>query len=123
MRKHREAGQALVTAALGLVVLIGIAGLAIDMGVMRYEKRLQQTAADAAAIAGAEEIPVSGSVVFAGQEASAHNGFTDNGGGEVSACTASGAAVGTTCVQVNRPRHQARMPAAARVLAPTWKHW
>lgn len=103
MRWNREAGQALVTAALGLIVLIGFAGLGIDMGVMRYEKRLQQSAADAAAVAGAEQIPLSGSYASAGQEASALNGFTDNGGGEVSTCTASGAAVNTICVQINNP--------------------
>jgi len=43
----------LIFTAAALVVLMGFAGLAIDMGVMRHDKRLQQTAADAAAIAGA----------------------------------------------------------------------
>jgi uncharacterized membrane protein len=41
-----------ITAA-ALVVLMGFMGLGLDMGVLRYEKRLQQSAADAAAIAGA----------------------------------------------------------------------
>ena len=104
MTRKNEAGQALVFAALALVVLIGFAGLAIDMGVLRYQKRLQQNAADAAAIAGASNLAsTSGGVTTGAQNASATNGFTDNGGGQTSACTASGAAVGTVCVQVNNP--------------------
>jgi hypothetical protein len=71
------------------------------MGALRYEKRLQQTAADAAAIAGASNLPFGG-VVSGGQNASAANGFTDNGGGQVSNCTSS-AVVGTVCVQINNP--------------------
>jgi Flp pilus assembly protein TadG len=104
MRRKSESGQALVFAALALVVLIGFAGLAIDMGVLRYQKRLQQSAADAAAIAGASNLAsTSGGVTTGAQNASATNGFTDNGGGQTSACTASGATVGTVCVQVNNP--------------------
>ena len=52
--RRNQAGQVLVTTALGLVMLLGFAGLAVDMGVMRYQRRLQQTAADGAGIAGAE---------------------------------------------------------------------
>jgi hypothetical protein len=63
---------------------------------------LQQTAADAAAIAGANNLS-HGGVLTGSQNAAAANGFTDNGGGAVSACTSSGAAVGTVCVQVNNP--------------------
>ena len=104
MTRKSESGQALVFAALALVVLIGFAGLAIDMGVLRYQKRLQQSAADAAAIAGASNLAsTSGGVTTGAQNASATNGFTDNGGGQTSACTASGATVGTVCVQVNNP--------------------
>ena len=54
-RKH-EAGQVLIFAALGLGMLLGAAGLGVDMGVLRYERRLQQTAADAAAVAGASNL-------------------------------------------------------------------
>jgi hypothetical protein len=98
MRNKKEAGQALIFTALALVVLMGFAGLAIDMGVMRHDKRLQQTAADAAAIAGASNLGFGG-VTAGAQDAASRVGYTDNGGGEVSNCT--GAAVGTICVQVN----------------------
>jgi hypothetical protein len=103
MKRKSEAGQSLLLVALALVVLMGFAGLAIDMGVIRYEKRLQQTAADAAAIAGADNLahPASGGVTAGAQNASATDGFTDNGGGNVSACASPSAAVGTVCVQVS----------------------
>jgi hypothetical protein len=102
MRRKSEAGQALILTAVGLTVLMGFAGLGIDMGVMRYEKRLQQTAADAAALAGANNLSSTG-VTIGGQNAAAANGFTDNGGGTTAACDAAGAAVGTVCVQVGTP--------------------
>ncbi|HEV2399008.1 MAG TPA: pilus assembly protein TadG-related protein, partial [Candidatus Sulfotelmatobacter sp.] len=56
VRGNRQAGQALYLTAMSLVVLTGFLGLGIDMGAMRYEKRLEQTAADAAAIAGASDL-------------------------------------------------------------------
>ena len=51
-------------AAVGLVVLMGFAGLGIDMGMLRYQKRLQQTAADSGALAGANNLafPASGGI-------------------------------------------------------------
>jgi len=41
MKLNKQSGQALVFSALGATVLIGFAGLAIDMGMLRYQKRLQ----------------------------------------------------------------------------------
>src|ERR1700728_2383194 len=78
--RGKETGQALVMAAMGLTVFILAAGLAIDMGFLRYQKRLQQSAADSAAIAGAAEIPFSGCSTGSCPGAttdSASNGFTD----------------------------------------------
>src|SRR5690348_18475149 len=97
--RRKEAGQALFMAAASLVVLIGMLGLGIDVGMLRYDKRIQQTAADAAAVAGANNLAWegSGAVICAGENASAANGFTDTSGGggcangDVSTCTASGA--------------------------------
>ncbi len=111
MRRNKEAGQALFMAAASLVVLIGMLGLGIDVGMLRYDKRIQQTAADAAAVAGANNLAWegSGTVVCAGQNASVADGFADTSGGggcangDVSACAASTATVGTVCVQVNNP--------------------
>jgi hypothetical protein len=98
MKNKNEAGQALIFTAAALVVLMGFAGLAIDMGVMRHDKRLQQTAADAAALAGASNQSFGG-VTSGAQDAASRVGYADNGGGQVSNCA--GAAVGTVCVEVN----------------------
>ena len=76
MKRKNEAGNALVITVLALGVLLGMAGLAIDVGTLRYEKRLQQNAADAAAIAGSSNIAYGG-VTAGAQSASATNGFTD----------------------------------------------
>ena len=99
-----EKGQALYLAAMAMPVLMGLIGLGIDMGVMRYEKRLQQSAADAAAIAGASNLAFGGNAaaVAGAQKASAQNSFADNTGGTLS-CTGASAAIGTVCVQVNNP--------------------
>src|SRR5688500_12972633 len=49
-------GAVLVLVGLSLVVLSLFFGLVLDMGLVHHERRLEQTAADAAAIAGASEI-------------------------------------------------------------------
>jgi len=75
-RQQRESGQALVAATFGLVVLLGAAGLAVDLGYLRYQRRLQQSAADSAAIAGAAE-SAAGNATAAAREDSSLNGFTN----------------------------------------------
>jgi hypothetical protein len=52
-----ERGQALAIAALGMVVVGGFAALAVDVGIFLHERREIQNAADAAALAGAVELP------------------------------------------------------------------
>lgn len=103
IRGNRQAGQALYLTALSLVVLTGFLGLGIDMGALRYEKRLQQTAADAAAIAGASDLQYdNGAGVYsAGLDAAAKNGFSDN---DAEKGCGSDARVGTVCVQVGPPQ-------------------
>jgi hypothetical protein len=77
--RKNEAGQALVFGVLALgFLLLGLMGLGIDIGYMRYEKRLQQSAADSAALAGAAEIPFGSSFVgAAGRHGAFLDGFTD----------------------------------------------
>jgi Flp pilus assembly protein TadG len=99
MNRKNEAGQALVFTAVGLVALLGFVGLGIDMGVLRYQKRLQQTAADGAAIAGATNLTYGG-VQTGAQNASASNGFTDNTGGGACATPPTNLAVDSVTVTV-----------------------
>src|SRR5580704_10943740 len=77
MNRKSERGQALVFAAIGLVALLGFVGLGIDMGTLRYQKRLQQTAADAAALAGATNLPPYSGIQAGAQNAASGNGFAD----------------------------------------------
>jgi hypothetical protein len=81
MKRRSEAGQAIAAVAFGLVALVGIVGLAIDMGYMRYQKRRMQSAADSAAIAGASELQYYSSgdyrIKTAAQNDSKANGFED----------------------------------------------
>jgi len=98
MPRKKEAGQALLIAAAALgIILMGFAGLGVDMGYLRYQKRLQQTAADSAAIAGAAELLYGGAgVAAAAEHDSAANGFTNGGTG----CPGG---VGCVTVTVNNP--------------------
>src|SRR5437879_6071683 len=54
-------GQILVLAALMFVVVIGIAGLAIDISSAYLAERWQRSVADAAALAGAQSLQIPGS--------------------------------------------------------------
>src|SRR5438067_11828301 len=98
MKMNKQSGQVLIGVAFALVVLTGFAGLAIDMGTLRYQKRLQQTAADAAAIAGAQNLNFASGVSAGAQAASSQNGFADSTGG--SGCPT---AVGCITVTINNP--------------------
>ena len=102
MKMNKQSGQVLIGVALAMVILLGFAGLAIDMGTLRYQRRIQQTAADAAAIAGAQNLDFKSGWVAGAQYAATQNGFTDGGTGLISDCDGN-AAVGSTCVQVVYP--------------------
>jgi hypothetical protein len=76
----RERGLTLVFAAFGMVMMLGSAAIAVDMGYLRYVRRQMQAAADSAAIAGAAEYDY-GDVVAAGKADATKNGFTDGSAG------------------------------------------
>lgn len=97
MRQSR--GQTLPLVAVALVVLIGTAGFAVDAGYHQYHQRMQQTATDAAALAGARQLSLGDWFAAARQDAT-NNGYTDNTG--QTTCPAN-AAVGTVCVNVYNP--------------------
>ena len=78
-RRAAQRGQAMLFVVMSLPVLFGFAAFAVDIGYLRYEQRIQQTAADAAAIAGAWQLVNGLTPTSAAQSAAASNGFTDNG--------------------------------------------
>jgi len=92
-----------VFTAAAAVVLMAFAGLAVDMGMIRYQKRLQQTAADAAALAGASNLTFPG-VQAGAQAASATNGFTDNTSGGACADSTNTAVGSVTVTICNHPQ-------------------
>lgn len=78
-----EAGQTLVFLALAMPMLLGMVGLATDVGNLFFMKHLAQSAADAAAIAGATALRNGASISDSADAASAANKFTNGTGGVV----------------------------------------
>ncbi len=75
-----ERGQTMIVTALCIASLCGMAGFAVDVGALFRAKRNIQTAADAAAVAGADESKY-GDWSGAAQAAATQNGFTNGTGG------------------------------------------
>ncbi|HMC70121.1 MAG TPA: pilus assembly protein TadG-related protein [Dongiaceae bacterium] len=77
-----QRGQTIPLIALALTVLFGAASLAVDVGYWRYQQRVEQSAADSAAVAAAGELawPSAADVVAAARKDATTNGFTDDGG-------------------------------------------
>src|SRR5437879_7955357 len=79
-RRAGARGQVLAMTAFSLIALCALVGLAADTGYFFDCKRQMQTAADAAALAGAEQLRRGGNgqIVSAADAAAASNGFTNN---------------------------------------------
>ncbi len=73
-----EEGQVLILFALLLAVLTGFAALAIDVGSMTLTKTKLQTAADAAALAGANELPNDSTAEYTAVEYAKRNGVQES---------------------------------------------
>jgi hypothetical protein len=77
---QRESGQVLVVFVAGLMTLVAFGGLSIDVGATYAQRRDQQTAADLASLAGANDYLINGDTALAISRArtvAAGNGFTD----------------------------------------------
>jgi putative Flp pilus-assembly TadE/G-like protein len=84
IQRRRGGGQVLVIFGLALVTIVIIAALAFDTGMMLLEKRDQQNAADAAALAGARYL-VTGAArdpKAAARDIATENGFTQGADSE-----------------------------------------
>ena len=82
--RHRYArGQLIVLMTLGLIALIGVGGIAVDIGYFYSARRQMQTAADAAAIAGinAQLGSQGGNYQQAAIDVASLNGFTNGQNG------------------------------------------
>jgi Putative Flp pilus-assembly TadE/G-like len=58
--KRRPLGQTFLLVSIALVVVLGMAALAVDVGDLWTTRRLMQSAADAGAVAGADEVALGG---------------------------------------------------------------
>src|SRR5690242_21954241 len=74
--RRNERGQAVVLMVLALVVLLGRAALVLDVGNWFRDKRRLQGTADAAALAGAQQLPTNAS----GAQSMAMSYANQNGG-------------------------------------------
>jgi Flp pilus assembly protein TadG len=90
--RRDERGQVLVLAALWMTLLLGFLGLAVDTGFLFHARRVAQTAADCAAIAGAAELNY-GDYATAAQTAATQNGVTNGTNGATVSVNPSGTTV------------------------------
>jgi hypothetical protein len=72
-----SSGQVLVLVTMGIIVMTAFAGLTVDVGQLWSTRRHMQTAADAAAIAGASARRLNHPVTAAADAVSSTDGFTD----------------------------------------------
>ena len=82
-RRPAEGGQIFVVFALSILIIIGMVGLAIDGGATFAQRRDQQTAADLAALAGANDYLLSNNsaqAIARARTVSAANNFTNGSG-------------------------------------------
>ena len=82
IRRRTDSGQVTVVAVLAMPVILGMVGLAIDVGYLRATKRQMQTAADSAAIAGALALnDTTSDYQLLATNAAGGDGFTDGTSG------------------------------------------
>jgi Flp pilus assembly protein TadG len=101
-----EDGSTLVLTAIGMVAIIAFAGLAIDVGSLRYTRRHLQAAADAAAVAAALEATTcsSGTTNCAAVQTAATTAMAENGfSGTTLLTNCSGPAGTSLTIMVNGP--------------------
>lgn len=72
---RKEEGQILIFTGIIMAVLMGFSAITIDVGMMAIEKSKLQNVADAAALAGAQELPNSGNAKNAAVKYAKENGL------------------------------------------------
>jgi Flp pilus assembly protein TadG len=107
VKRRQTAGQVLPLIAVCLTGLLGFAGIGVDVGYLEYRQQAQQTATDAAAIGGAQQLATSNCTNAAGASSSAlydagQNNFPNGGLGntvtvQATSPPASGPYAGNTC--------------------------
>src|ERR1700722_16310488 len=78
-RRFSERGSALPLVAICLIVFMGSGAMAVDVGELKYQQRQQQSATDAAALGGAQQLAVSGCPNSSAATTAADSDATNNG--------------------------------------------
>lgn len=113
MKRSRQSGQIIPLVALSLTGLMGAGGMVVDNGYWQYTLRQQQSAADSAAIGGAQALAAAGcpnksAASTAAQNDAASNGIA-SGYVQVANPPSSGPYAGNNCavsVQIQGVPHQ-----------------
>jgi Flp pilus assembly protein TadG len=79
MRNRAQRGQVMPLIALGLTVMLGFGGLGVDVGSWEYHQREQQSAADAAALGGAQQLIYSNCTNYSAATTAAQNDAANGG--------------------------------------------
>jgi hypothetical protein len=69
----------MILVSVAVIAIMGMIGVVADVGYLQHQRNMMQTAADSAAMAGAEELNY-GDLVAAGKADAATNGYTDGQG-------------------------------------------
>ena len=72
----KETGQAMVIVAVSFVVLMGVTAFSVDLGMAASTKAKLQAAADAAALAGAQDLPIAATAIQTAKDYAVTNGAT-----------------------------------------------
>ena len=118
--RHEARGQILVVFALSIMVLIGVTGLALDGGSTLSQRRDEQTAADLAALAGANDYLINNNsdlAIARAQAIAASNGFTTGVADTHVAVTVNITNGVAVSVVIDKPHHNSFL---AIVGMPTW---
>lgn len=122
-RAPDETGQVVVLFAICLVVLLGFAALVLDVGFAYYADRSLQASADAAALAGAQELPDAATATTLAREYSGSAGAKNVRGNVPGVSTTVATKCldgGTPCDPVNAVEvtQTAAVPVAGTVIPP-----
>jgi hypothetical protein len=79
--RARQYGQGILYLTLTIVLILGLAGLTIDVGYLYRRRALAQTAADAAALAAALQLPSQTQALATAGEFASLNGYTNGADG------------------------------------------
>lgn len=103
---RRESGQVFMLVVLALPLVLGMAGMAIDLGGYATSRRTLQNAADSIALAGAKDLPDESAATAAGQQWAARNNIN---WGDVTFTVTGGNTAPTVRVSIQRQHEFAFM--------------